>query len=534
MATVTMILNAKKQYETPLRHALILLALVSLAVLARIHVTTLDFNSLVTHYLQDDGFYYYKIASNIFNLHRITYDGEQLSNGYHPLWLALITLFYTPANDGIDFVYRAQWLMLCCSLLTVVALYITMLRLRAGWFFAAIVTAVFCVHAYFVDMPMNGLETSLNMLMLLLFFNAFLTVFLQPDSLLKRYVYFGVMVAGAFLARTDNGITILLLFLALAWESRRNMMQYWPRIFLSGIIGVLLASPWLIWNQVNFGSLVQSSGQLETIYWGEPHFDLGRTVYSLILTPMRVYEKLKFFCSMFIAPLDDLSSIAAIFMAAFIVIMSLLIASASSTRALRALAFFCISMAVLFCYSAGIRNLVRMWYYVPVGLFTLLTIAGFSIWLQNFLKDRVSDDAAKAIPASILLFWLASVSWLYSPTKLPGIASERSSHLVVADWIHANTAPDAVIGSMNSGILSYLAQRKVINLDGVVDQRSLKAHWGKYEIKYIHDRGINYLVDNDGALVMFCKENPLHSCQILFTFGNAPNFNRVVRVVNKN
>ncbi|HSC76579.1 MAG TPA: hypothetical protein VLB90_10130 [Pseudomonadales bacterium] len=532
--TVIIKLNALKWHATPLRHMLTLLVLLSLAVAARIRVVFLDFNSLVTYYLQDDGFYYYKIAANIFNLHRVTYDGEQLSNGYHPLWLALITLFYTPANDGIDFVYRAQWLMLCCALLTVVALYITLLRVRAGWFPSAIVTAVFCVHAYFVDMQMNGLETSLNTLMLLLIFNAFLTVFLQPDSSLNRYIYFGVIVAGAFLARTDNGITLLLLFCVLAWQTRRSAMQYWPRIFLSGVLAALLVSPWLIWNQVNFGSLIQTSGKLETIYWGEPHFDLGRTVYSLALTPPRVYEKLKFFWSIFFAPLPDPSYFSAVFMVWFAISMSLMIFSNRSTPALRALAFFCIAMAAVFSYNAGIRNLVRMWYYVPVGLFSLLSIAGFSAWFRNFLKSRVSESTATVIPVCILLLWFASVVWLYSPAKLSGIASERSPHLVVADWIQANTPPDAIIGSMNSGILSYLAQRKVINLDGVVDQRSLKAHWEKNEIAYIHERGIRYLVDNDGALRIFCHENPLHTCKIVFTFGIQANPSRVVQIVDKN
>ena len=149
--------NTMKRQTKPLRHALTLLALLGIAVAARIRVTMLDFNSLLTNYLQDDAFYYYKIAANIFTFHRITYDGDQLSNGFHPLWLLLITPFYTPSSDGVDFVYRVQWIMLCCALLTVIALYLTMLRLRAGWYAAVIVTVVFCVHSSFVDVQMNGL-----------------------------------------------------------------------------------------------------------------------------------------------------------------------------------------------------------------------------------------------------------------------------------------------------------------------------------------------------------------------------------------
>src|SRR6218665_961051 len=136
--TNTAVTKIQATNVTPLGHVLTLTALLALAVVARLRLTMLDFNSLLTSYLTDDAFYYYKIAANISNLHRITYDGEQLSNGFHPLWLAIITPFYTPINDGVDFVYRVQWIMLCCALLTVVALYFTVLRLRAGWLGAVI------------------------------------------------------------------------------------------------------------------------------------------------------------------------------------------------------------------------------------------------------------------------------------------------------------------------------------------------------------------------------------------------------------
>src|SRR5690606_18490820 len=96
-----------------------------------------------------------------------------------------------------------------------------------------------------------------------------------------------------------------------------------------------------------------------------------------------------------------------------------------------------------------------------------------------------------------------------------------------------HTPPDAVIGSMNSGVLSYLVHRKVINLDGVVDARSMRAHWEKRQPEYIHERGIDYLVDNDGGLQFFCRDNPLHTCVPVFSFGDVRNSNKVMHVVDK-
>ena len=520
----------QKSNITPLRHVLTLLVLLGLAVAARIRVTMLDFNSLLTTYLQDDAFYYYKIAANIFNLHRITYDGEQLSNGFHPLWLILITPFYTPANDGVDFVFRVQWIMLFFALLTVVVLYLTLLRLRASWLCAAVVTAVFCVHSTFIDMQMNGLETSLNTFMLLLLFNAFLTIFENPAVVLRRYIYFGFVAAATFLTRTDNGITLLLLFVALAWVSRKHIPQCWPRLLLGGIVTLLLISPWLLWNQINFGSFIQGSGKIETILWGEPHFSLANTAISFVAMPMRLYDSMQGFAQLFISAYGGSEALAGLFLAGWIVVMLLLLINRAVSVSLCALAIFCASIFAVFCYHVGFRIFIRSWYYVPIGLMALLSVAGLVIW---YCQNQSSRQPRNAISASLLLLWLVSVLWLYSPTKLHETADQVSEHMTVADWINTNTSPDAVIGSMNSGVLSYLVHRKVINLDGVVDSRSMRAHWEKRQAAYIHERGVNYLVDNDGSLQFFCSENILHTCQEVYSFGYKGNPSKVMKIVDK-
>lgn len=518
-----------KQMVTSWRHVLSLLFLLALALVARIRITLLDFNSLLTSYLTDDAFYYFKIAANIFSMHRITYDGEQLSNGFHPLWLLLITPLYTPANAGIDFVMRVQWLMLLLQLLTVVVLYMTVVRLRATWWCAFVVTAVFCVHSTFIDMQMNGLETSLNSLVLLLLFNAYLSVFLDETASLWRYGFFGLMAGLAFLTRTDNAIGVLLIAMAMVWKTRNGYLTVWPRLVFSGVIAIVIAAPWLVWNQMNFGSLIQGSGKVETILWGEPHFSWQATAYAVLLTPMRVYSQLQDFAKLFISPYGgyELASLSFIFLWAVSVFM--VFRRKNTDKNIVAMVFFATAVISVFCYHAGIRSFVRIWYFVPVGMMYLLMVSGMVVLAAE------KFNAGKAINPvnSLLLIWLLSVIGLHSPLKLPSVVRERSAHILVADWLNANTASDAVVGSMNSGILSYLTERKVVNLDGVVDQRSMQAHWKKRQAAYVHERGINYLVDNAGALNIFCSNNAFHRCDTVFTFGDARNPSQVVKIVNK-
>lgn len=511
----------KLMLSTPSRQWFALAVLLLIAAAVRWPLTTLDFNSLLNTYLVDDAFYYFKIASHLATDHRITYDGEQLTNGFHPLWLAVITPFYTATNDGIDFVYRVQWLMFGIDLLTVVALFHLLQKLKTGLPIAFIGTLLFCVHSSFVDIQMNGLETSLNTLLLLLLCNGFIEIHRQESITWRGCVCLGALTGLAFLARTDNAITVLLLFACLAWCSRKQWRINYPRLLSAGIVAGLIVLPWLLWNWLNFGSFVQSSGKIETIYWGEPQFRWQHTAFSFLMLPWKVYEQLQVFGRLFIAPVSNAKFTSIGVVVFFGGALLLLRCSRRAPREIKVLTAFCAAVLAVFIYHTVFRSFVRTWYYIPVAMVLLL------------LVTAVVAQMPKKWSMSVLLLCLLFVVILYSPLKLTRKVTELSSHQVVADWINANTPQDAVVGSMNSGVLSYLVQRKVINLDGVVDVRSMRAHWEKRQPEYIHERGISYLVDNDGALQFFCRENPLHTCVPVFTFGDKSNSNKVVKIVKK-
>ena len=53
-------------------------------------------------FIRDDAYYYYKIAQNISEGHGSTFDGINLTNGYHPLWMLIcIPIFSLARFDPI-------------------------------------------------------------------------------------------------------------------------------------------------------------------------------------------------------------------------------------------------------------------------------------------------------------------------------------------------------------------------------------------------------------------------------------------------
>lgn len=500
-----------------------LLLLIGIAVATRWRLAALDFHSQLSTYIADDAFYYFKVVSNLVNTHRLSYDGEGLTNGFHPLWLILITPFYTAAGNGEDFVARVQWLSLCLQVASVAVLFFTLLRLRASTWVAFAGSAMFALHSTFIDFQFNGLETAVNNLVLLGLLNAFVTLYTQPALPLRRHLFFGAMAAAAFLARTDNAIALLVLFAALGWVGLPGW--HWLKTVASGAVALLVVSPWLLWNEHYFGSIVQTSGQVDTAFAEPLPFSWMGLLGKLVFAPLHVHAFTAELSRLFVLPAFS-PVLSLLILAVWFYCLAVLLVSQRSTPALQAVALFSFAVFMVFCYHAGIRHFVRSWYYVPAT--TALMLAAYA--LAIFAEHNHNILTRRAAHLSLAL-WLATVLWYHWPGKLAGTVAGSSPHQDVASWLDQHTPPDAVIGSMNSGILSYLTHRKVINLDGVMDARSLQARREKREPDYAHERGIQYLVDNEGSLRLFCRDNPFHDCETVFTYGDPRNPNKVVHLL---
>ena len=66
------------------------------------------------------------------------------------------------------------------------------------------------------------------------------------------------------------------------------------------------------------------------------------------------------------------------------------------------------------------------------------------------------------------------------------------------------TAPPAIVGAFNGGILSDFSNRTVVNLDGVMNERAIRSDRSGVRLcGYVAEERIDYLVDNPGAIAFF-------------------------------
>jgi hypothetical protein len=130
----------------------------------------------------------------------------------------------------------------------------------------------------------------------------------------------------------------------------------------------------------------------------------------------------------------------------------------------------------------------------------LLTIP----WLATALElRRPRPRALGALAAVVLVANVPILLVLASGSKTPPAWAARDSnlgahvnlnHTEQLEWIHANVAPECLVGGFEAGTLVYWRDRTV-NLDGKVDHDALEARLAGRTPEYVDRRGIDVLVD---------------------------------------
>jgi hypothetical protein len=83
------------------RRSRVFLGLVLFAALAvRLYVAWQPVETLVTKNLPDDAFYYFEMAQRLAAGGGVSVDGINPTNGFHPLWLLLITPVFAAGPEG--------------------------------------------------------------------------------------------------------------------------------------------------------------------------------------------------------------------------------------------------------------------------------------------------------------------------------------------------------------------------------------------------------------------------------------------------
>jgi hypothetical protein len=268
-----------------------------LFVLAFLYVTlpllvyVLRYKVVVPVYLfADDAFYYLDIARNSIGRYGFTFDGQYITNGFHPLWQYLLVglgklhiVDYSNRTGTLLRVFYANTLILglgaavfcaaCARYLRQPLLALLTVAPGLFWMLGAPITAIYFATWYYA----NGMESALA----LLCFSVALLLYHQDDQNNLRLAFVAFWLGLAVLARLDDifiaaSIAIWILLKTPAQERFRKLLA------LSPIAWMILA--YVLYNRVTVGVFLPLSGAAKAGFAFEQNFKWTIRFFLPILT----------------------------------------------------------------------------------------------------------------------------------------------------------------------------------------------------------------------------------------------------------
>jgi hypothetical protein len=431
--------------------------------------------------LPDDTYYYYVPLRNMAAGQGISFDGRSLTNGFHPLWFAILSPF--AANDDLPRIAVLFGLIFGWGAVVVTGL--TIWRITKHRFVTMLVVGFMFANPYWFSASTNGLESGLHMLCVAWLIERTSALVRRDPLPLGHGLLFGLVIGVAFLSRTDTVFLIGICGFAVLFSHFKP--QRLIILALGAIPALFLAAPWLIWNQNNFGGILQSSGEaLATVMrllW-ESNGGGASPTPSLIGLSL-VNSGIMF-------------SVGGLWWGSVLILPIIL--------QRRQLPFHRGWLILALAYSAGYitfhqiaRWLVRDWYYAGPLPVLYIGIACAMVLIWPWLKG---------IPRLIMMISLFIGGWLGLRNNPIIFLIERYPDQIqmqeAAVWLRANVPQGTVVGSFNAGILSFYGDHLnagqtpgpvVINLDGVVNSPAMPFIERRDLFCYMKQEGITHLVD---------------------------------------
>ena len=443
-----------------------------------------DLVNLVRDVNIDDSFYYYQIAYHMAAGKFSTFDwGITRTNGYHPLWLLLITPFYWIFDKAAAlFAIKAFEIMLVAGGVSLVAAAARLARLPWILLFAALPVLYRRVGMLW------GMEAAAGLFMLGLLF--FTIVLFARDPSRWRWPVAAVAFSLPWVRLEYAAISLAsmaaLLLIERSWQDRRRPGAGLRAIFtLEARVPFLAAGAGLLvyfgYNGIVFGGIVPVSAMIKQLWsqaqWKEEGgYDLTRNALGYL--QHHAFD-------------NELWVVLEVF--AYVLLVWWFAHRSRSRADWLLLAFLAGVFGLAFGHLAKfVQSVLTVhpefgnydWYFVPADLMNAVMIPArcyVAIWLvRRFIGSRL-QRASGILSLGIVASGAASL-YATADFTAPFRFVDRKSEMPISklpEWNVANfmgtmvmnrVLPEgSVVGSWDAGVIAYFSHHPVVNLDGLMN-----------------------------------------------------------------
>jgi len=456
----------------------------------------------------DDIFYYLQVARHLSTSGVSTFDGLTLTNGYHPGWMAILSVISPLFKSPEGFFRAALTLSFLVHFLSALVLRwaISPLTGKLGSWLGA---CLWLLSPLPLTVAVQGMEGTLYELGLWVSVGYFLHYIAPIRTISTRVALgFGAVLALAFWGRTEG---VLLGFVSVLWllgrellKTRRGDGKFSLATPLATFGGFLIcALPWPLYSHFATGVWGQQSGAMKLLWAkAESHPDPIERIISSII----------FFCLWWLGPVVKL--FAGLEPTYFLFGIPLLIAifvamkkAKSQGLESNALWWQLVSWLVPFWLLAGSIYAVlfsdaRTWYWASPAVVTLAICWGALSQIPALRK------IPRPLAGSLVLALLLVIN-LHFLTNVPAPYKWQAETYKANQWLETRVPAGETLGIWNAGVPAYFGKYPVINLDGLMNNE-VGPYWRSHDFgAYLKKRKIRYLFDLPEAIVRvkpFCRE----------------------------
>jgi len=431
--------------------------------------------------------------------------GDNFTNGFQPLYVFLSAPFYLLFDsDKIAPLYAALILLLIFDCLSLVMLMKTT-DLIVHNKYANMLTGIFWVSSPYVLLTsMNGLETIISFFFIVSSFYYFFKYrkTIEGGHSVRQLMVLGVLCGFAIFSRIDNGILAAVMLVLIIYDKHKNRegakgLIYSALVFIFSVSVIVL--PWFIYSYLYTGDFFQTSGEgvrFQNLSLKNHFSFISSQQLEIVLYGIRIIL---------------IKNVSLIVICGFCLIILLLRFRKTTVQELKN-RFHYILPVLAFClllFCSYVLYIYGMWffkrYFFPfVFLFVIIL---------SVLIDMVLTSTPERKSASVLLIFFSAAILSINLTRTDAKEiffnnNSNSGYMTIGKWVSENFDDGTVIGSMQSGAMSYFSQNvKVINLDGVVNEDALAAAKNKRLMDYVRKMKIEYIIGWDANIDFLIRES---------------------------
>jgi hypothetical protein len=489
-----------------------------------------DFSTLARNgFLYDDSFYAFQIARNLAEGAGMTFDGIHPTTGFQPLYVFILVPVYMLAGNHPALPVHIALSML--AIFTGMTAYILFRITRRYVGFAASLSAtlIWAFSPIVTRQTANGLETAVASFMIAASVYYYLSrVRGVEDPPALRFLVLGLLLGLSVVSRIDGTFLALVMVLDYLYILRRRGVSqaFLLRVALVPAGVIILYGPWILFNLIESGSVIQDSGRAtrflslayaayfgygpESLAFKGPDASFIWTHLEHAVSALKVIPPVQvFFRSA--ERLDTMLGTGAVFRAIGNATGFILLAAAGFTilgwhrkrkhlkrREVDFLLFYSVVLMLSYSfYIFGAFFFLR--YFYPIYLVASIYLAFFIQDGFDWLRERsvpVKRVAALSAAVYIMVFSVFSYSQAFRSHPV-------YPYYDIAGWIDANTRDDDRIGVFQCGTIGYMCDRRVINLDGKVNRTAFFALESGHLSDYLKTEKIDVVIDHFKILELF-------------------------------